>query len=134
MRRDVELLSENLPVAWGLVQHTDVVRVFEDVLNLGRGKEILDVLRDPRGHAAPFPETLPYLNAPRGQFAAQKQVELIDVVARGFSRLAVACHAVPNLVLHDQHSELLELLAQLLDVVANDAVVDVYVCAVIEHV
>ena len=38
------------------------------------------------------------------------------------------------MVLYDQHTELPELLAQLLDVVADDAVVDVHVRPVIEHV
>ena len=52
----------------------------------------------------------------------QQEVELIDVVAGGLAGLAVARHAVPHLVLHDQHPELFELLAQFLDVVADHAV------------
>ncbi len=73
--------------------------------------------------------TLHEANSPRS-----KQVELIDVVARSLAGLAVARHAVPDLVLHDQHPELFELLAQLLYVVADHAVIDVHVRPVIEHV
>ena len=61
-------------------------------------------------------------------------MELIDVVARGLARLAVASDPVPHLILHDQHPELPELLAQLLDVVADDAVVYIHVALVVEYV
>ena len=36
---------------------------------------------------------------------------------------AVDGHAVPDLILHHQHPDFLELLAQLLDVVADDAAI-----------
>ena len=39
-----------------------------------------------------------------------------------------------HLILHDEHSELLELLAQLLDVIADEAVVDIHIRSVIEDV
>ena len=37
MRRNVELLCENLPVASGLIEHIDEIAVFKDVLNLAAG-------------------------------------------------------------------------------------------------
>ena len=61
-------------------------------------------------------------------------MELIDVVARGLAGLAVARHAVPDLILYDQHTKLFELFSQFLDVVADDTVVNVHVRAVVEHV
>ena len=47
---------------------------------------------------------------------------------------AVDGNSVPHLILHDEHSELFELLAQLLDVIADEAVVDVHIGSVIEDV
>ena len=41
MRGDVQLLRQNLPVTGSLIQHVHEVRVFEDVLYLAAGQEIL---------------------------------------------------------------------------------------------
>ncbi len=61
-------------------------------------------------------------------------MHLVDVVAGGLAGGPVDGDAVPHLVLHHQHPDLFQLLAQLLDVVADNAVVDVHVAAVVEHV
>ena len=61
-------------------------------------------------------------------------MELIDIVAGGFSCRPVDGDAVPHLILNDQHPQLLQLLAQLLDVIADDAVVNVHIGTVVEHV
>ena len=37
MRRNVELLCENLPVASGLIEHIDEIAVLKNVLNLAAG-------------------------------------------------------------------------------------------------
>ncbi len=42
--------------------------------------------------------------------------------------------AVPHLILHHQHPDFFKLLAQLLDVVADNAVVDVHVAVMVEHI
>ena len=47
---------------------------------------------------------------------------------------AVNGDTVPHLVLNHQHTDFLELLAQLLDVVADNPVIDVYIASVVEHV
>ncbi len=47
---------------------------------------------------------------------------------------AVDGHAVPDLILHHQHPNFLELLAQLLDVVADDAAIHIHVRVMVEHV
>ena len=47
---------------------------------------------------------------------------------------AVDGHSVPHLILHDEHSELLELLAEFADVIADEAVVDIHIRSVIEDV
>ena len=47
---------------------------------------------------------------------------------------AVDCNSVPNLILHNQHTELLELLAEFADVIADEAVVDIHIRSVIEDV
>ena len=41
---------------------------------------------------------------------------------------------VPDLILNNQHTDLLELLAQLLDVVADHPVADIHIGLVIEHI
>ena len=40
---------------------------------------------------------------------------------------AVCGDTPPDLILHNEHTELLHLLAQFLDIIADDAVVDVYI-------
>ena len=47
---------------------------------------------------------------------------------------AVDCNSVPNLILYNQHTELLELLAEFSDVIADEAVVDIHIRSVIEDV
>ena len=61
-------------------------------------------------------------------------MHLVDVIAGGLVRFAVDGDAVPHRVLHDEHSDFLELLAQLLDVEADDAVFNIDAGAVVEHV
>ena len=61
-------------------------------------------------------------------------MHLVDVVAGGLVSSAVDGNAVPHLVLHHQHTDLFQLLAQLLDVIADDAVVDVHIALVVEHI
>ena len=59
----------------------------------------------------------------------QKQVHLVDIVAGG-----LVGSAVPHLILDHQHTDFLELLAQLLDVIADNAVIDVHIALVVEHI
>ena len=47
---------------------------------------------------------------------------------------AVDGDSVPHLILHNQHTELLELLAEFADVIADEAVVDIHIRSVIEDV
>ena len=61
-------------------------------------------------------------------------MELVHIVAGGLASGPVDGDAVPYLVLDHQHPQLFQLLAQLLDVVADDAVVNVHIGAVVEYV
>ena len=61
-------------------------------------------------------------------------MELVYVVAGGLACRPVDGDAVPHLVLDDQHPQLFQLLAQLLDVVADNPVVNVHVGPVVEHI
>ena len=47
---------------------------------------------------------------------------------------AVDGHTVPDLILHHQHPDFFELLAQLLDVVADDAAIHIHVRVMVEHI
>lgn len=135
VRRDIKLLCQDLPVAGGLVQHIDEVGVLEDVLYFPGGKQVLHVLGDARRDVAPLTEPLPYLDTVGGGlFLLQKEVELVHIVAGGLTGRAVLRNTAPDLVLDDQHTELLQLFAELLDVVADQAVLDIDVGAVVEEV
>ena len=61
-------------------------------------------------------------------------MELVHVVARCLVLGAVDGNSVPHLILHDQHTELFELLAEFADVIADKAVVDIHIRPVIEDV
>ena len=61
-------------------------------------------------------------------------MHLIDVIAGRLALNSVGGHTVPHLILHDEHTQLFQLLAQVLDVVADQAVMDVHIGAVVEHV
>ena len=135
MRGDIELLGENLPVAAGLIEHEDEIAVLKDVLHLAGGEQVFDVLRDAGGDTSPLAETLPdFHGVGRRLLLAQQKVHFVNVVAGGFVGFPVDGHSVPHGVLHDEHPDLLELLAQLLDVEADNTVFNVDVGAVVEHV
>ena len=113
MRGNIELFGEDLPVSAGLIEHIDVVAVFKNVLDLAGGKQVFDVLRDAGGDATPFAESFPdFHRVCRCLFLFQKQMELVNIVARGLVRLAVDRNPVPHLILDDKHPDLLELLAK----------------------
>ena len=61
-------------------------------------------------------------------------MELVHVVPGGFALGAVGGDAAPHLILHDEHPQLLELLAQFLDVVADQPVAHIHVRVMIEHI
>ena len=135
MRGDIELFGENLPVAAGLIEHEDEIAVLKDVLHLAGGEQVFDILRDAGGNASPLAEALPdFHRVGRRLLLAQQKVHFVNVVAGGFVGFPVDGHSIPHGVLHDEHPDLLELLAQLLDVEADNAVFDVDVGAVVEHV
>ena len=56
------------------------------------------------------------------------------IVASRFMGVAVDGHMVPHMVLYDEHPDFLELLAQLLDVVADDAAIHIHVRVMVEHI
>lgn len=133
--RDVELLGQDLTVPACLVQHVDEVAVFEDILDLPGGKQVFDILGDARRNAAPLSESLPDLDrVGGGLFLLEQQMEFIDVITGASAFRPVGGHAAPDLVLDDEHAQLLQLLTQFLDVKADQAVLDIYVGPVVEDV
>ena len=90
---------------------------------------------DPGGDAAPFAIAFPDFDTVRSRlFLLQKKMELVKIVAGRFMGGAVDGHAVPHLVLDNEHPNFLKLLAQLLDVVADNAAVHIHVCVMVEHI
>ena len=61
-------------------------------------------------------------------------MEFIDVVAGASALGTVGGYAVPDLILDDEHAQLLQLLAQFLDVKANQAVLDIHVGPVVKDI
>lgn len=61
-------------------------------------------------------------------------MHLIHIIPGGLAAAAVCRDTPPHLILHDEHTEFLHLFAQFLDVVADDAVIDVHVSAMVEQV
>ena len=132
---DVQTLGKLCAITGSLIEHHDKLRVFKDAFYLTAGQQVLYVLRDSSRDSAPLSETLPDFNGIGGGLRfAQQQMELVDVVPGGFLHGAVDGYAVPHLILHDEHPQLFELLAQLLDVKADEAVVQLYVRPVVEYV
>jgi hypothetical protein len=135
VRADPEVLREDRPVFRRLVQHADIFGVLENVLDLPAAQKILDILGNAGRDAAPFTEALPDLDGIlRCLFLAEQQVELVDEIPCRLLLIAVDGNAVPDLVLHDKHAQLFELLAEILDVVAHDAVYNIDIGTVIEDV
>ena len=66
LRGDIELLCKDSPVARRLIEHEDKIAVLKDIFNFPACQEVFHVLRDRRGYAAPFSETLPNLHAVSG--------------------------------------------------------------------
>ena len=132
--RDIQAFTKYLAVAACLVEKVHKIAVFKDILDLRRGKKVLDILRDTRGDTAPFTEAFPNLHAPGSHLAAQQKVELVNKIPGGFAQVSVLGYSVPYLVLNDEHTQAFQLLAQLLDIEAYKAVVDIHVRPVIEYV
>ena len=133
--RDVELLGQDLAVSACLVQHVDEVAVFKDVFDFPGGQQVLDVLGDARGDTAPFSESLPDLHGVSSRLLLlEQQMEFIDVVSGASAFGPVGGHAAPDMILDDEHAQLLQLLAQFLDVEADQAVLDIHVGPVVEDV
>ena len=61
-------------------------------------------------------------------------MHLIHIIPGGLAAAAVCGDTPPHLILHNEHTEFLHLFAQFLDVVADDAVVDVHIGAVVEQI
>ena len=98
-------------------------------------KKVFHVLGQPRGNTAPLAETLPDLHGIRRcllLFSAKGGIHQHST--GGFSGTAVGGNTPPHGILHDQHTEFFQLLAQLLDVEADDTVVDIHVGVVVENV
>ena len=107
----------------------------KDVLDLLRRKQVLDILGDARGNAAPFSKTLPYLGAVLCRlFLFQQKMKLINVIASDLLFLTVCGNSVPHGILNDQHTDLFELVAKLLNIEADNTIAHINVGAMIKEV
>ena len=88
----------------------------------------------PRGDTAPFAKAFPNLYAPGTNLAPQQKMELVHEVPGGFALIPVLGNTVPHLILDHQHTQAFELLSQLLDIEADNTVVDIHIGAVIKNI
>ena len=61
-------------------------------------------------------------------------MHLINIEPGGFAGLPVFADAPPHLILHHLHPELFQLLTQLLNGIADDPALDLYIGTVVEHI
>ena len=61
-------------------------------------------------------------------------MELVHIVPGGLALAPIHRDAVPYLILNDQHPKIFELLAKLLDIKADKAVVDIHISSVIKNI
>ena len=135
LRRNVQPLRQYLPVARRLVEHIDEITVLQNVFDLRGGKQVFGVLGRPSGDAAPFSEPFPNLGAVcRGLFLLQQKVELVHEIPGRSANDTVDSDGIPHCVLDNKHPRLFQVLAQALDVKADQAIRDVHGGAVVEEV
>ena len=133
--RQVEPFRKDFPVPGRLIEQRDKIAVFQNVFDLRGGKQVFYILRRTGWDAAPFPEPLPDFSGIGCRlFLFQKQVELVGKVPCGLALAAVGGDTAPNLVLDNEHPQLFELLAQLLDVKGHKPVADVHVGTVVKDI
>ena len=124
MGGDVQTLCQNASVLTCLIKHIDEIRVFKNIGNLRRTKQILNILRDTSRQTAPFTESFPdFYGISCRLFIFQKQVELINIVSGRFSCTPVGC----------QHTDFLQLVSKLLNVKANQAILNVHIGSVVKQ-
>ena len=132
---NTQLLGEDLTVSACLVEHIHEVGVFKDVLYLAAAQKVFDILGDTCRNTAPFSESLPdFHRIGGGLLLLQKQVHLVDVVAGRLVSGTVDGDTVPHLILYHQHTDFFKLLAQFLDVIADNPVINVHIALMIEHI
>jgi hypothetical protein len=127
---NIQLFGKNLSVARTLIQHIDMSLFSRCSQPLGCSK-VFDVLRDYGRDSAPFSETLPDFNGISCRLTLFKQkVHFINKyrVDLWISRLM---SPVPDLILYDEHTDLFELFAELLDVIGNRSLRNIHIGTVI---
>ena len=132
---NTQLLGEDLTVSACLVEHIHEVGIFKDIFHLAAAQKVFDILGDTCRNTAPFSESLPdFHRIGGGLLLLQKQVHLVDVVTGGLVGGTVDGNAVPHLILYHQHTDFFKLLAQFLDVIADNPVINVHIALMIEHI
>ena len=61
-------------------------------------------------------------------------MHLVHIISGGLSATTIGSDTSPDLILHNEHTELLHLLAQFFNVITDDSVIDVHVGAVVEQI
>ena len=112
VRRKVQVFRQCFPVAGCLGQHINEAGVVQDVVCTLLRSQVLDVLGDAGGNAAPLSKPLPDLHGiSSGLGFFQQNMEFIHIVPGVFPAVPVGRQTVPHHFLHDQHSHLFQLCA-----------------------
>ena len=132
---NAQMLGQNLPIPAGLIEQELEIRVAQNILDFPRGQEIVHILRDSSRNPTPFAKTLPDFHGVGGSLLLlEQQVELIYIEPSRPPAGAIRGHPVPDRVLQNEHSQLLELLSEFLYIEADQAVSDIDVCVLLSRV
>ena len=121
-------LNNRIEILERRIQEEDSAEVNEMVRTAKVTPEQLAALLRQSATTTPNPAALSAVGA------TFEKEDLVHIIPCGLSAAAVCRDTPPDLILHNEHTEFLHLLAQFLDVVADDAVIDVHVSAMVEQV
>ena len=134
MWRNIQLFCKNLSVPGSLIQHQDKIRVFKDIFNFPRCKQILDILCNTCRDTTPLTESLPNFHTVCCcLFFFQQQMKLINIISGTLTCRAVDCYSIPDLILHNKHPQFFQLFSKVFNVKADHTVIQFHVCSVIKY-
>jgi len=125
---DFQEFGELHAVSGRLIEHDQEFGVCQHGARRVGLEHIVHVLRDAGTEGTVFAHALPEREQEIGAvFVLEQKINLVDHNEGAFALCAVLGDAVEDAIKHNQHPDRLELLAQIKDVIADEAVVHVHI-------
>ena len=135
MLGNAELLGEDRPVALGLGQQDQKIRVVQNVGNGRTCQQVFHILRERRGNTAFFAEHLPHGHkVAGGELVPQQDMELVKVAPCSDPGLVVSIHRRRDKLVSGVHGDLAEVFSQPFEDDAHHTGIKVNIGGVIEQV